>query len=323
MARAIEFIKKVVDVSNDYELVGANGNTKIEYLKNYIKSYQKAADALEENKGVFATGYPFYALKGKEMKGTLPIINEQFRYNYELAQAVDESNHKEWTCYSCMSDKDSLLPDLKQICKVCPEMEDSLKPRKVINRLPDMDMWMICEQKDLDHAKENLAKTLAQYGFRPSDINPIKTIYEIEQVVQSLKKGEVSKIKLPIDTHIIDRVTLYNLINQVPDKLDYCIKHDKVPFLPIHPISLRKTWQQDDTAYNFVLDYLCSFTELELDPKMQSALDDTRYEIANKYSTDKLYNIMLQTGGDSVRRRQETPELKKSFEERIESWLEK
>ena len=30
------------------------------------------------------------------------------------------------------------MPDLKRICKPCPQVKDSIKPRKVINRLPDV-----------------------------------------------------------------------------------------------------------------------------------------------------------------------------------------
>jgi len=324
MGMPINFIKKVVDMSNDYELVGVNNNTKKDYIKKYIESFCQCTDAVDENRGVFGTGYPFYALKGgKELDGNLPYIAEQQRYNYELATAVDQSKHTEWPCSSCMQENGRLLPDLKQICKVCPEIEDSLKPRKIINRLPDMDLWMICEKKDYEHAKEALEHALKMRGFRPSDISPIKTIYEIEQVDKALQNGEISDVKLPIDTHVIDRTTLYSLITQVPEKLDYCIQNGKTPFLPIHPFSLRKIWQQDDTAYNFVFDYLCSFTEFELDPKMQTALDETRSAIANKYSNETLYNTMLQTGGAVVQRRYETPELKDVFEKRIESWREK
>jgi hypothetical protein len=59
-----------------------------------------------------------------------------------------------------------------------------------------------------------------------------------------------------------------------------------------------------------------------MDPKIQQALNETRREIAKKYSLDQLYQFLLQTGPDCVARRHKTPELKEAFAKRIESWKE-
>ena len=50
-----------------------------------------------------------------------------------------------------------IMPDLKIVCKPCPNMIDSLKPRKIINRLPDLDMWLVCEDGSIEQAQ-------AEYG---------------------------------------------------------------------------------------------------------------------------------------------------------------
>ena len=174
------------------------------------------------------------------------------------------------------------MPDLKQICKKCPQINDALKPRKVINRLPDLDMWMICEQDDIENASKKMQSHLTQFGFTTSDVDPVKTIYDLQEIVQSLKNDQMPRKKLPIDTHIIDNVTLYTLISKIPDILDYCYNHDEIPYLPIHPLSLRKTWQKDDTAYNFVHDYLSSFSEFQMDDNLKKLLDETRKVVAKK-----------------------------------------
>ena len=55
------------------------------------------------------------------------------------------------------------MPDLKRICKPCPQVKNSIKPRKVINRLPDVDMWMICADGKLEEAKATLVKLFNNY----------------------------------------------------------------------------------------------------------------------------------------------------------------
>ena len=73
-------------------------------------------------------------------------------------------------------------------------------------------------------------------------------------------------------------------------------------------------------AYNFVHDYLSSFTEFDFDPKLQKVLDETRQYIAKKYSLDTLYKFMLQTGPKFVANRQKAPGLRDAFDRKIESW---
>ena len=65
-----------------------------------------------------------------------------------------------------------------------------------------------------------------------------------------------------------------------------------------------------------------SFSEMQMDPEIQKVLNETRKEIAKKYSLDQLYEFLIKTGPDSVARRQQTPGLKEAFAKRIESWKE-
>ena len=49
-------------------------------------------------------------------------------------------------------------------------------------------------------------------------------------------------------------------------------------------------------------------------------LNETRRKIAHDYSSQQLFNIATITGLSSVARRNETPELKERFFERMDSW---
>lgn len=308
---------RAAEASNDFER--NNTDLKREYLLHNIRLYNHIVKMVSGNQGSFGTGYPFYALN-PDLTGTLPVIEEQLRYNNELINIVQNSDSSTWTCASCLAQNGSTMPDLKQVCKPCPNMDDAMKPRKVINRLPDIDMWMICEDGYLLPTSEKLTKLFAEHQMRTSDVDPVRTIEELCQIADSLKKGIMPKYLIPIDCHIMEYSKMSSLIEQVPTTIKQALADGKIPYLPIHPLSYRKKWQYDDTSYNFIGDYLYSFTSFNFEPELQHLLLETRRDLANTYSPDELYNLALTTNGPAVARRNKTLELKKTFEERIKPW---
>lgn len=317
MEQPISLCSKVAEISTEFEQ--NNSELKRLYYIYNIMLFNSVVSQVDSYKGSFGTGYPFYAL-GKNLEGTLPIIFEQIRYNNELIDAVDQSKRKYWNCASCLEHKGHEMPDLKRICKPCPNMDDALKPRKIINRLPDLDMWMICDKQQIIDTSIELTTLFLENHMHTSDKNPFQTIMEIGEINNELKLGIMPAKLLPIDAHIIDYETLYKLIEQLPQVLQHALETGNVPYLPIHPLSYRKTWQYDDTAYNFVHDFLSSFTEYNLDETLQHLLNYTRSEIANNYSFEELYNYLISSGPESVLKRHRTLELKNRFKERVESW---
>ncbi|MBQ9791294.1 MAG: hypothetical protein IJW28_01780 [Clostridia bacterium] len=317
--KMIEFIEKTVNASNKFELT--NTELKRQYIISNIILYNAIAHSISECKGTFGTGYPFYALN-QDLTGGLPIINEQIRYNNELLEDAKKSSFERWRCLECLKEKGITMENLKVMCKPCPGMDDALKPRKVINRLPDMDLWMVCDADKIETIKDPLQEALQRAGYKTSDVDPVATIYDVLDIAETLQSGKMPKKKLPIDTHLIDGATLYALIYQIPEVLDHSFRHDRIPYLPIHPLSLRKKWQKDDTAYNYVHDFLCSFREFDMDPKIKKLLDEVRQHVAKKYDFDTLYQWTITTGNASVPRRFETPALKEYSRKKFEAWRE-
>lgn len=267
--------------------------------------------------GSFGTGYPFYALN-ETISDNLPIIQEQIRYNNELK---DNANGLlEWVCEDCLKSNGANMPDLKQICKPCPEINNSLKPRKVINRLPDIDMWMICEDDKIESAKVELNKKFEDLHLHTSDVDPVLTIYEMKKIAEEISNGIMPCEWLPIDIHIIEYSKFAYLLDNVPLVLLDSFERKKIPYLPIHPISLRKVWQYDDTAYNFVMDYLFSLTPFNFTSKLEAKLMYSRKIISSIFGPDQLMDMLVLTMMDSARRRFETVELKECYKERIKSW---
>ena len=313
----LDICKIAADASTLFETT--NTDLKKDYIVRNIELYNQIATAVDGSRGSFGTGYPFYVLD-KNLHGHLPVIDEQIRYNFELINAIKASNHDTWPCLNCLTEKSKTMPDLKSICKPCPHIEDLLKPRKVINRLPDIDMWMVCKDNYINVAKEELIALFQKYNLQPSDINPIQTIEDLSQIACDLSNGIMPEKLLPLDAHIIGYSTILSLIEQVPAVLKQAVDSKKVPYLPIYPVSYRKTWQYDDTAYNFIYDYLSAFTEFNFETNLQQALDETRAIVADSYSPEQLFNFLIASAQDSNKRRFMTPALQETFKERIKSW---
>lgn len=319
MNKLIEICREAAQASTDFETT--NNELKRKYLLYNIKLYNSIVKKVKGNRGSFGTGYPFYALD-KNLEGTLPIIDEQLQYNNKLIKAVEKTDRTTWTCAYCLAKYGEKMPDLKQVCKPCLWMEDELKPRKVLNRLPDVDMWMICDSENVETAKKELIKLFAENNISSSDIDPVKTIENVIEIVHQLKSGGgvIPTKTLPMDAHIIEYATIYSLIAQVPEILKKASENKEVPYLPIHPISYRKDWQHDDEPYNFIYDFLSAFTEFDMDLELKKLLDKSRNMVANSYTFEQLYTYLIASAQESNIRRFRTLELKDRFKERIDSW---
>lgn len=306
---------KAADVSTRFEKL--NNELKRKYLIKNIDRINMIMSHAPGYCGSFGTGYPFYVLD-KNLEGDLPVIEEQIRYNDELLNEASDINC--WACENCLNTRGSWMPDLKRICKPCPQVKNSIKPRKVINRLPDIDMWMICADGKVEEAKAALLKLFDNYDMHTSDVDPVRTINEMEDIVSDLESGKMPSRMLPLDVHVIEYSKFASLLDEIPFSLLSAMEEGQVPYLPIHPQSLRKTWQYDDEAYNFALDYLYSITPFNWERKLMRKFELSKMIVGNSFSMDDLRSILMKVAPDSVKRRFETPQLQKTYEKRMESW---
>lgn len=254
------------------------------------------------------------------MEGTLPIIEEQIRYNRQLIKDGVTVQKSIWHCKPCLEEKYSTMPDLKQICKPCPNMLDSLKPRKIINRLPDMDLWLVCEDGGIEKAQEEMTKLLKSIGMCSSDINPIASIEDVERIADMLKDGKMPNTFLPIDAHIIEYSTIKSLIEKVPNELRSAKEKGTVPYLPIHPKSYRKDWQYDDEAYNYIYDYLSAFTPFNFSEELQLTLEESRKKVISDNTPQQLFDFLLASATKANFRRFQSIELENCFMNKVIGW---
>lgn len=311
--------KNICEIAATASTIFERNNTELkrQYVVKNVQVINSVMERIPGYCGSFGTGYPFYTLDSA-MNGQLPVIDEQIRYNNELAG--EAAGCGTWACEECLKANGSKMPDLKQICKPCPNVKDSIKPRKVINRLPDIDMWMICEDDKVEEAKAAMVAAFNGLNMRTSDVDPVETIHEVVRIASDIQKGVMPKYYLPLDVHIIEQSKMSILLKDVPFTLLEVADTNQVPYLPIHPVSLRKTWQYDDSAYNFILDYLYSLTPFNWTPSLMKTLEISRFLVKSHFSTEDLEEMLGRVASPSVERRFATPELKLSYERRVKEW---
>lgn len=312
-----EITQSVEQASTDFEKI--NTELKRKYLVFSIDIFNKLAQKIDDCEGSFGTGYPFYALDSK-LQGRLPIIQEQIRYNRQLVRDGEPFQESIWKCKSCLHKNYNRMKNLKVVCKPCPNIDNKLKPRKIINRIPDLDLWLVCKDGKMEETQNHLSKLLDENNIRTSDINPILSIEDLKEISQSLKRGEMPEIFLPIDAHIIEYSILKELITDIPNALRVS-KHDgSLPYLPIHPISYRKEWQYDDEAYNYVYDFLSAFTEFNFEKDLQDCLNKSRYQVSQEFTENELFDFLLKSSTQSNFRRFQSPELEEYFKQKVFVW---
>lgn len=312
-----EITQKVEKSSTNFEKT--NTDLKRKYLLWNIEAFNIIASKISTNRGTFGTGYPFYALDGN-LNGKLPIIEEQIRYNRQLVKNGEAVQKSIWECKRCLDEKYASMPDLKRICKPCPNMLDELKPRKIINRLPDIDMWIVCEDGKTNEVENQLQKLLESFNMQPSDIDPFSAIENVEEISKDLEEGRIPKNFLPMDIHIMEYSEMKELIKEVPSVLREAKQEEKTPYLPIHPKSYRKTWQYDDEAYNFIYDYLSAFTPFNFEKELQATLDNSKRQVIRENTKEELLDFLLKSATKANFRRFQSLELEEIFLKRVESW---
>ena len=89
--------EKVEQASTTFEKT--NTDLKRRYILWNIEVFNKIASLVNVGRGSFGTGYPFYALD-ENLEGTLPIIQEQIRYNRQLVRDGETVQKSIWKCKS-------------------------------------------------------------------------------------------------------------------------------------------------------------------------------------------------------------------------------
>lgn len=318
MNNSLDICKLVADMSNNFER--NDSDLKKRYIMKNINLINTIMQQTKGYCGSFGTGYPFYAMDSHFLRG-LPVIDEQLRYNDELYEAIQNSTCRVWGCAQCLSNNCDYMTDLKHFCKPCPRVDDELKPREIISRIPAINMWMICEDDALVDAQNTLSYLFEENNLHSSDANPLRTIREFGEINLTLGKGKMPTTMLPINVHIIEYSKFCELVELVPSLLQQTVESgmEIAPYLPIQPVSLRKSWQYGE-VHNFILDFLYSMTPIQLEGELDDKLWEVRRLISRVFTEEEFLTMFKLMASKTTKRRFETPQLQKVYAERTSSW---
>ncbi|HCC07596.1 MAG TPA: hypothetical protein DEP72_05495 [Clostridiales bacterium] len=309
--------QEVANMSSEFEK--NNSELKKQYIIYNIQAFNRIVSTIDTSRGTFGEGYPYYVLDNN-LNGDLPIINEQLRYNDQLVTESEKDKAKVWKCGTCLTENYDQMPDLKKICIPCEDVDIALKPRKIINRLPDFDIFVICEDERMNETSIKLEKLMHMFNIYTSDVNPLDAIKNVKEISENLKNGIMPNKFLPIDLHIVEYSVLTELILDIPKTLEDSKQNNQNPYMPMSPLAYRKKWQYDNDPCNFMFDFLFSFTPFGIDAKLREMIDNTRFIISNNYTSEELYGFAYNMSRDDVKRRMQTPYIIEIFKSKIESW---
>lgn len=304
-----ELLYKSLDLAIDFN--NDRSNRKGEYLAAQFEDFTQAASWVPGYKGAFGTGYPFYAQRDD---GSVVAVEEISRFISETkvrAKEDEASRVGEWACGMCQIAVEHV--DLKQKCKPCTAQV--LKPRDMFKALPDLDYWIVVEQ-DSPHVEGAASSILQRAGFQQSDADIYFAVHDTIEVLTALKGGREPRARLPLDLHIVTVDQLKGALLKVQTATSQGFK-DKVP---ISPRSLHIVWEDVDEPYDFLKDFLLSFTVGGiLDPELGAMIKQTQ-EIVAAHSTPKQVIDALRLMHPKEQRQLETKELQTLLQRRLESW---
>lgn len=282
-----------------------------EYLRNQFSEFRESVSTIEGYLGVCGTGHPFYARKED---GGVYGIREYQRHIGEALQMNDwdiQGAVGAWACAACH--EEYRLPDLKKFCKPCEVVE--LKPREVFKRLPDLDFWVVVNHNSED-IEQKVESAIKEADFYTSDEAIFPAVDRSSKVMQSINRGEYPIERLPIDLHIVEKPELLRAIREVPQGLS------GDGFIPITPRSLRVGWEQADSPYNFLKDFLFSFEANDWsDDELIGSLTQSR-AFAKEYFTESGISIVdyVASLAPAQARQLETGSIAENLKQRIQSW---
>ncbi len=285
---------------------------KGEYLLRQFDDFTEAVRSVPGYRGVFGTGYPFYALKEDGGVHTIPEIS---RYTKSFMPKIAEDaarGYGAWLCGACQVAEN--LPDLKSRCKPCPRA--SIKPRDMFKALPDVDFWVVVDTDTTDSsgiAEQAVQEGVGEAGFYTSDVDIVAGIERTIKVMRSLREGDCPSERLPIDLHVVTKNQMIEHLSAVPGAIEAGVPE------PIMVRSLHVGWEDTDVPYDFKKDHLFSLTPNDWhDDELVAALETSRQQ-TKEVVGDRAVEIVAACAPKEARQL-ESEAIRNCLNRRIQTW---
>ena len=285
---------------------------KSKYFNNQFDRFHDSVKDIPGVIGVFGTGYPFYAYQND---GSIADVPEIRRYQKSFQAAINRDRLRSyggWLCGACELACD--LPDLKKYCKPCDSVD--FKPRDIFKALLDLDYWIVVDdapEADLRRQEKKIQGCAQAASFESSDSNIIQTLETTRYAMETVLRGFQPGAMLPVDMHIITKVELLECLKATPDAIR------KGRAVSIAPRSLHKVWEDTNEPYDFIKDFLFSFTPHTWnDNELLEALSSARHEVHDLIADDPIKAVADRA--EKEKRQLEAPGVAQCLKERINSW---
>ena len=249
-----------------------------------------------------ATGYPFYAISRQD-GGPLRIPSIP-AFVASVRKELNKEPASEWACLRCPKFLES--DDPKNNCKPCTET--SLKPRKMLAALPDLDITIIRDNSN-PNLESDIEKAIHRAGYLQSDLSLEDALNKCATLTRELSENGRSDTKLPIDLHIW---SLDDVRANTAALLD-----GKNPSIPTR--SMYRPWK-DDTM-NLGFDFAFSLTVLAGSNSISSYLIQVRQAFAQRVASGQI-DLVESLSSTSPRAREllGIDVVKNALLERVNSW---
>ena len=285
---------------------------KGEYFNRQFDRFHDSVKDIPDVIGIFGTGYPFYAYQDD---GSIADIPEIRRHQKSFQAAINRDRLRSyggWLCGACELACD--LPDLKKYCKPCDSVD--LKPRDIFKALLDLDYWVVVNdtsEADLRQQEKKIQECTQAASFESSDSNIIQTLETTRYAMETVLRGFQPGAMLPVDMHIITKVELLECLKATPDAIR------KGRAVSIAPRSLHKVWENTNEPYDFIKDFLFSFTPHTWnDNELLEALSSARREVYDLIADNPIKAVSDRA--EKEKRQLEAPGVARCLKERINSW---
>ena len=302
-----ETLEKAVDFYADESLL------KGRYFARQFEEFDVAVSKVSGVIGTFGTGYPFYAEKpdGQSIHA-IPEISRYIKSFYASVEDDRVRGYGSWICGAC--DAEVNLPDFKKFCKPCKAV--SFKPRDIFKALPDLDYWVIVDDSHTtpEEVEDSIQTNIEAAGFFSSDADIVAATLRTRRAMDAILGGIMPDEKLPSDVHIVTKTQLLDCMAKVPDAVS------SGQDVPISPRSLHKYWEPTDAPYDFVKDFVFSFTPNNWqDPLLVSTLIKAQKDTA-KVIDDPVGLVGSRAPKEA--RQLEAPGLSEALTTRVSKWRE-
>lgn len=261
---------------------------KREYYFRQFEDFSNIAASTEGYKGSFGTGYPFYAAGDDTGLAKIAEIDRYIAQQEANARLTAQRSIGIWTCSQCQ--KENMLPDLKTYCKPC--IDTLIKPRDVFKALPDLDFWAVVEKVDTQKLL-TLENSLHGSNFFQSDLDIARSVHDTQKAMSTIAHDDIPVERLPLDAHVITPEELREALAGVRHEVEsYSNVSDRDIFVPISPISLHVAWERIDEPYDFMKDYLFSFTPQNMASDLADDIFTTDEIVRRTLSSSDIYDII-------------------------------